>query len=104
MVCFRQVETKQVQNTNDQVKLSGDPKVERKIGDQITDQLERIGHILRGDHEVVIDVTIQDELDHPAEYPLQSYLINPVLVIVVVSSAKCAVVHNGKERKDDVWQ
>ena len=39
MVCFRQVETKQVQNANDQMKLSGDPQVEGKIGDQIADQL-----------------------------------------------------------------
>ena len=104
MVCFRQVETKQVQNADDQVKLSGNPEVEGKIGDQIPNQLERVGYIPWGDHKVIIDETIEDEMDHPSEYPLYSDLINLMLVVVVVSSAKCAVIYNGKERKDDVWQ
>ena len=101
---FRQVETKQVQNANDQMKLSGDPEVKGKIGDEKADQLESIGYILRDNHEVIINVTIQDEVDHPPEHPLYSGLINSVLVIIVVRPAKCTVIYNGKERKDDVWQ
>ena len=42
MVGFRQVETKQMQNANDQVKLPGNPEVEGKIGDQIPYQLESV--------------------------------------------------------------
>src|SRR5688572_11403266 len=104
MMCFRQVETKHVQNANDHVKLSGNPEVEAKIGDQIAYQLESIGYISRGNHEVIVDVTIQDEVDHPSEDPLDSGLINLVLLLVIVRSAKGTVIYDGKERKDNVWQ
>lgn len=65
MVCFREVETKQVQNANDQVKLARNSQVKSKIGYDIANQFECVGHIRRRDHNVVIDITIQDELDHP---------------------------------------
>ena len=104
MVCFRQIETKKMQDANDQVKLSGDPQVKGKIGDQIADQLNGIRYIHRGNDEVIIDVAIQDEVDHTSEHPLKPFLIDLVLVLVVVRPAKCAVIYNWKEGKDDVWQ
>ena len=104
MVCFRQVETKQVQNGNDHMKLPGNPEVQGKIGDQKADQLKSIGYISRGHHEVIINVAIQDQVYHPAQHPLYSSLVNSVLVIIVVRPAKSTVIDNGKERKDDVWQ
>src|SRR6266545_5404331 len=103
-VCFRQVETKQMQNANDQVKLSGNPEVKGKIGDQIADQPECIGYICRRHHDVIINVTIQDEVDDPSQHPLQSFLINLVLIVVVIRSAKRTVIYHRKEGKDDVRQ
>src|SRR6185436_19201688 len=99
MMGFRQVETKQVQEGNDQVKLSGDAQIEGKIGDHIANQLGRIGYVLRGNHKVIVDNPIQDEMDHSPEHPLQPFLINLILVVVVVGSAKCAVIYYWKERK-----
>ena len=58
MVCFGQVEAKQVQNANDQVKLSGNPQIEGKIGDQKADELRSSGYFLWGNHQVIINKTI----------------------------------------------
>ena len=104
MVCFRQIEAKQVQNANDYVKLSGDPKVEGKIGDQVADELERIVYVPRSDHQIVIYVTVQDKVEYPPEHPLHSLLVNSVLFFIEIRSAERAVINDRKERKDDVWR
>ena len=70
MMCFWQVETKHVQNANDQVKLSGNAQVKSKIEDQKADQLGSIGYIPWGNHEVIIDVTIHDDVDHATQQPM----------------------------------
>src|SRR5919198_1436085 len=104
MVCLRQIETKHVQNANDHVKLSGNPQVKTKIGDQIADQLGSIGYIPRGNHEVIVDVAIQNEVEHTPDHPFDSGLINSMLVLVVIRPAKCTVIYDRKEGEDHVRQ
>src|SRR5574338_584998 len=104
MVGLRQVKAKQVQNANDQMKLSGDPEVEGKIGDQIADQLNGIGYVSRGDHEVIIDVTIEDQVYHPPDHPCDSPLINTMLLVIEVGPAERTVIYHRKEGEDDIRQ
>jgi len=104
MVRLWQIETKQMQQAYNQVKRSGNPEVQGEIEDQKTDELERIRYVLWGDHEVIVDESIQDELDHPPKHPLQASLVNLVLFIIIISSAKCPIIYDGKEGKEDVRQ
>ena len=69
MMCFWQVETKHVQNANDQVKLSGNAQVKSKIEIRKRTSSGVLIHPW-GNHEVIIDVTIHDEVDHATQQPL----------------------------------
>jgi hypothetical protein len=56
------------------------------------------------DDEVMVDETIQNEMSNPQKYPPHPFLINPVLLVIIVSPAKRIIVHDGKEGENNVGQ
>src|SRR5215216_1019853 len=75
MVGFRQVKTKQVQDTDDHMKHSGNPEVEGEIGNEIPDQFGGIRNILRSNRQIVVYVAIYDQVDYTSEQPLKPLLV-----------------------------
>ena len=104
MVGRDDVETEQVQHSGYQVEVTGYAQIEQKVADQKL--CERIGvdNIRRSDCHIIVDDPIKDQMDDPANYPVDTGLVDAVLIRVVVGSPEALVVHDRKHRKADVRQ
>jgi hypothetical protein len=103
VIRFRQVEPEQMQHPDDEMKLSGNTKIEQKVRNQVLAEISRRHNLRRVDRKVVVDDAIEDEMVilSPSS---DSGLMNFVGGSVVVSPSKSLEVDHGKEGEADIGQ
>ena len=104
VVRLRQPEAEQVQHAHDQVELARDPQVQQEVRDHVLREIARAVNLRRREREVVVDDTVEDEVNDPAHHPVHADLVDPVCVVVEVVPPEGLVVDDREEREAGVRQ